>query len=290
MIDELRAISIFAEVARKGSFRAASRSLQLSPSVVSYHINQLETRLGSALIYRSTRKLSLTHEGQVLYQYALKMIAAAQQGLSEVIAENPVPVGRLTVTLPTALTQAPVTRKIAGFVQRFPGIEMQIRFTDTRLDLVENGIDLAIRVGEMEDSTLKSRRLGAVLRKLVCTPDYLATRHTPKDPRELKSWDWIRLTMLPDTRRFRKDKKSRQVKMKTHVSVDSVEAMTQLCLHGLGLATPPDYLVSNAITNGELIEVLPEWRVELIPIYAVWHGNAAHNSNIRRLLDFLFAD
>jgi DNA-binding transcriptional LysR family regulator len=80
------------------------------------------------------------------------------------------------------------------------------------------------------------------------------------------------------------------VKMKTHVSVDSVEAMTQLCLHGLGLATPPDYLVSNAITNGELIEVLPEWQVELIPIYAVWHGNAAHNSNIRRLLDFLFTD
>jgi len=290
MIDNMRAIAIFAEVAKKGSFRAASRSLQLAPSVVSYHVNQLEASLGNALLYRSTRKLSLTHEGQVLYQYASKMIDAAQHGLSAVTAGNPIPVGSLRVTLPTALIQASVTREIARFSKLFPGIEMQINYTDTHLDLVANGIDLAIRAGEMGDSNLKSRRLGAIARKLVCSPDYYSTHPVPTGPRDLKFWNWIRLEMLPDTRRFQRDKKSRQVKMKTHVSVDSVEAMSQLCRYGLGLATPPDYLVAAAIANNELIEVLPEWQVEPILIYAVWHGNVTKNSNIRRLLDFLIND
>ena len=287
MIDELRSVAIFAEVAKLGSFRSAATSLGLSPPAVSYHVSQLETRLGSALIYRSTRKLSLTHEGTTLFRYAQDMLESAQQGLIAVNSKSPEPVGKLVITIPTAMTRAPLTRQLAEFVEHFKRIELQIRYTDTRLDLVENGIDLAIRAGDMEDSNLKSRKLGNIARKLVCTPDYMALRKAPKDPRDLTGWEWIKLSMLPDERLLRRQKKVCNVKMSNHVTVDSVEAMAQFCLHGAGLATPPDYLVRNALENGDLIEVLPEWQVDPIPFHAVWHGNITSGSNLRRLLNFI---
>lgn len=290
MIDELRAMAIFAEVAEAGSFRTAASNLGLSPPVVSYHVSQLESRLGIALVYRSTRKLTLTHEGEILLRHALDMLNSANLGLNEVSVSSLVPPGKLTITLPTALTRSPLTQRLAEFCKDFSRIEVQIRYTDIRLDLVEHGIDLAIRAGDMEDSNLKGRRLGAIARKLVCTPDYQAGHSIPQEPRDLESWNWIRLSMLPDERRLRRQKRSQRVKFNVQVTVDNVEAMTQLCIQGLGLATPPVYLVDDALANGNLVEVLPEWRVDPIPIHAVWHINVTKGSNVRRLLDYLFQD
>ncbi len=290
MIDELRAMAIFAEVAETGSFRSAASNLGLSPPVVSYHVSQLESRLGIALVYRSTRKLTLTHEGGILLRHALDMLNSANLGLNEVSVNSLVPSGKLTITLPTALTRSPLTQRLAEFCRDFSRIEVQIRYTDTRLDLVEHGIDLAIRAGDMKDSNLKGRRLGAIARKLVCTPDYQAGHSVPQQPRDLESWNWIRLSMLPGERRLRRQKISQRVKFSAQVTVDSVEAMTQFCLQGLGLATPPVYLVDDALANGSLVEVLPEWRVDPIPIHAVWHVNVTKGSNVRRLLDYLFQD
>ena len=290
MIDELRAMAIFAEVAEAGSFRTAACNLGLSPPVVSYHVSQLESRLGIALIYRSTRKLTLTHEGDVLLRHAMDMLDSANRGLSEVSMGSPVPSGKLTITLPFALTRSDLTRRIAEFCKEFNRIEVQIRYTDIRLDLVEHGIDLAVRAGDMDDSNLKGRKLGEIARKLVCTPDYQASHPVPQKPRDLESWNWIRLSMLPDERRLRRQKRSQRVKFDAQVSVDNVEAMTQLCILGLGLATPPDYLVNDPLAKGKLVEVLPEWQVDPIPIHAVWHANVTQGSNVRRLLSYLFQD
>ena len=115
MIDELRAMALFAETIKQGSFRGAAKVLNLSPSVVSYQISQLEQRLGSALIYRSTRKLSLTHEGEVLYTHALQMLDCAQQGLSKVAANAQELTGKLTITLLAALIRSPLNQQIARF-------------------------------------------------------------------------------------------------------------------------------------------------------------------------------
>lgn len=288
MIDDLRAIAIFAELARQGSFRQAAKVLALSPSVVSYHVSQLEKRLGVALIYRSTRKISLSHEGETLYRHAEEMLAAAQQGLNKISSLREEPRGRLTVTLPSALTRAPLTCRIGEFSRRYPGIELQILYSDRTRDLIAEGIDLAIRAGELVDSSLKSRRIGQVERRLVCTPAYLAEHPLPKHPQELASWDWIRLTMLPGRRTLLgPDGEQETVEYASRLSVDSVEAMTQFCLQGLGLATPPLHLVETALSHGELVEVLPAWQVEPVPLYALWPANAAPQGNSRRLLDFL---
>lgn len=288
MIDDLKAIAIFAEMVKQGSFRGASRVLGLSPSVVSYHVSQLEKRIGTALIYRSTRKLSLTHEGERLYQHAQTMLAAAEQGLSEVTAAGDEPSGHLKLTLPSLLTRAPLNARLAAFSQRYPKIALELLYTDTRQDLIADGIDLAVRAGTLEDSALKARRIGEIERRLVCSPDYLKHHTLPVLPQDLANWDWIRLSMLPPKRTLIGSAGQRvEVRFSSHVSVDAVEAMQQFSVLGLGIATPPAFLVDDEIRAGRLVQLLPDWQVEPIPLYAVWPQNAALNRNLSLLLDYL---
>ncbi len=287
LIGELRAMAIFAETIRRGSFKAASEKLGLSPSVISYHVSQLEGRVGNALIYRSTRKLSLTSEGAMLFKHAELMLAAAEEGLGLVSSKRSTPTGVLRITVPTSLTRGLFAKKLATFKVAFPDVELVITYTDKRQDLVEQGIDLAIRAGYMEDSALMSRHLGEVERKLVCSPSYYAARQAPSLPDDLAGWSWVKHSMLPSHRTLTKGQERIQVDFTSRISVNSVDAMAQLSLQGLGLSTPPALFVDDLLESGRLVEVLPEWQVESIPIYAVWPNNASSASNTRLLLKHL---
>ena len=288
MIDELRAIAIFAETIKQGSFRAAAKVLKLSPSVVSYQVSQLEEFIGTALIYRSTRKLSLTSEGTVLYEYALNMVQAAQQGLNQIALEKVELKGTLTVTLPSALIKSNISKKIAQFSKIHPYLNFKLFYTDDRQDLILQGIDLAFRAGEMDDSNLKSKRIGEINRKLVCSSDYFHSNMSPISPQSLTTWNWIKLDMLPNHRTLINSSGERcEINFESNISVNNVEAMTQLCINGAGIATPPDYLIEKEIENNTLIELLPNWQVDPIALYAVWPNNVFQNSSAKRLLDFL---
>ncbi|WP_028301600.1 LysR family transcriptional regulator [Oceanospirillum beijerinckii] len=294
MIDDLKAIAIFAETVRQGSFRGAAKVLGLSPSVVSYHVSQLEQRLGNALLYRSTRKLSLTHKGEVLYQHAQLMLNAAQSGLEQIMPENAEPSGKLSISLPSVLSQSYISKEIAAFALRYPKVELNIMSTDTRQHLIKEGIDLAIRIGEMGDSSLKAKRLGAIKRKLVCSRALWQQQCQNQDqtdgtsPHRLETLPWIKLAMLPNSRTLiRPDGEKIRLHFHSQTTVNDVTLMTQLCKHGLGIATPPDYLIEHALADGSVIELLPDWQVESIPFYGVWPANASMNSNARHLLSYL---
>ncbi|NQZ90265.1 MAG: LysR family transcriptional regulator [Colwellia sp.] len=288
MIDELRSMAIFAETIKQGSFRSAAKELKLSPSVVSYQVSQLEEFVGTALIYRSTRKLSLTSEGTVLYQYALNMIQTAQQGLNQIALEKQELRGTLTVSLPSALIKSNISNNIAKFSKIHPLLNLKLFYTDDRQDLIHQGIDLAFRAGAMDDSNLKSKRIGEINRKLVCSSDYFQEHIPPTSPKSLTTWNWIKLDMLPNHRTLINSVGDKcEINFDSNISVNSVEAMTQLCINGAGIATPPDYLIDKEIENNTLIELLPNWQVEPIALYAVWPNNVFQNSCTKRLLDFL---
>jgi len=314
MIDELRGLAIFAETAKQGSFKKAALELKLSPSVVSYHISELEKRIDCALIYRSTRKLSLTHEGQVLLVHAEKMLQEVEAGLEKVMANDQELRGKLSITLPSALTRSPLIKQIAQFSQANPLIELDIVFSDVRQDLIADNIDLAIRIGDMADSGLISKRISVVKRTLVCTPDFIQSQHLQQglrqgldikviadlEPKDIVSWPWIKLSMLSNKRRLiaktssgkQQKQKSLELEFTSQITVDSVEAMTQFCLLGSGIATPPDFLVEQALADGNLVELLPSWQVEDLPLYAVWHNSGMAglaNKKVRRLLEQLSA-
>lgn len=288
MIENLRAIAIFAETIRQGSFRGAAQVLGLSPSAVSYNITELETRLGTALLYRSTRKLAPTNEGKLLFQHAINMLSSAERGVKEISPDGGLLRGKLRISIPSGLTRSAFNRKVANFCQLHPQLRLDIDYTDKRQDLITQGIDIAIRAGEMPDSALKAVRIGKVCRKLVCSPTLLANHEMPMHPADLASWDWVLLKMMPSIRVFQHpNQKSETISIDGKLTVNSVEGMAQMCVLGRGLATPPDYQIKSAITKGDLIELLPEWAVKPIPIYAVRHNNTMPNANADRLVKYL---
>lgn len=288
MIDDLRAMAIFAEAIKQGSFRAAAKELSLSPSAISYNISELEKRLGTALIYRTTRKLSLTAQGKHLFEHATKMIVAAEQGLNEVSPSNGELRGNLTISITSALVNSDLNVYISEFSKLHSAITFKIIYSDIQEDLVGEGIDLAFRAGELANSTLKSKRIGNIERTLACSTEYLANRKMPASPDDLVDWDWIRHEMMPDYRTLLdKNNNKKMIKGTSNFSVNSVVAMAQLCICGSGLATPPTVMIENELRNGALIEILPNWSVVPIPYYAVWPGNIVPNINSVRFLQFL---
>ncbi len=288
MIDELRSIAIFAEAIKLGSFRAAAKSLGLSPSVVSYQISQLEKKLDTALIYRSTRHLSLSHEGEVLYQYALKMMATAHEAVDQITNDSSVLKGQLSITLPSALIHSQITKHIAEFKTKHPELKMTLNYDDDQQDIIDGGFDLAIRAGVLADSELKSRSIGFIKRTLVCAPQYYRIKGTPNHITDLSEWDWIGLDMLANQREFTAlNGNSLIIKYTSTTTVNSVVAMTQLCKEGVGVATPPHELVKQEIDNGKLIHLCPDWEVNPIPLHAIWPNNVSLKSNAKSLINYL---
>ena len=202
MIDELRAIAIFTETIKRGSFRAAAKSLGLSPSVVSYQVSQLEKKLGTALMYRSTRSLSLTHEGHILFKHGIDILNSAGTAIDKINGQSDVLTGRLVVTLPSALINSQMTKDLAQFKSMHPKLSLTLKYDDDHQDIIEGGIDLAIRAGTLKDSDLKSRSIGAISRVLVCASQYLKTKERPRQLSDVASWDWIGLESLPNQRTF----------------------------------------------------------------------------------------
>ncbi len=290
MIDELRAMAVFAKIVETGSFRAASRELSLSPSVVSHHVSQLEEKLGVALLYRSTRRLSLTHDGEKLFHYAKEMLASAESGFDAIAKRANQPTGKLTITFPAGFIQGPMVDDLAAFAQAHPKVALTINFSDHQLDVIREGIDLAIRVGTVQDSTLKSKKLTDLERMMVASPEYCAKHPAPKKPTDLKSWDFIGLRMRPNDKFLtNKAGKSVRIHYEPQVVLDNIHAVVQMAKAGLGVVTPPRFLVTKEIENGQMVELLPDWKVESLPVYAIWPPNAPRESLTYRCIEYLEA-
>lgn len=288
MIDELRPMAIFAETIKQGSFRAAADSLDLSPSVVSYQVSQLEKKLGTALIYRSTRNLSLTHEGSILYRHTIDMLESANQAFEQLAVSSNVLKGKLTVTLPTALIRSPMVNRIAEFNRLHPEVIITLKFNDDRQNIIAGGFDFAIRAGELENSDYRFRKIGKIERLLVCSPKLIKSSKPPRNLTELEDWNWVRLEMLPCFREFKhRNGKAKHLHFSSNFVVDSVEAMTQMCIEGVGVATPPKHLIEDELANEKLVHLFPDWKVKSIPLYAVWPNNVSLQSNVKALINYI---
>lgn len=289
MIDELRQIAIFAKTVDHGSFRAAAQALRLSPSVVSHHVGLLEERLGTALLYRTTRKLSLTPDGERLLVSARAMIEAAEAGLQDISDQTRQHSGTLRVTIPAIFSKSSLMGEFARFAIEYPQVELSLDFSDARRDLIADGFDVAIRAGEMKDSSLKAQLLLEFRRLLVASPGYLKTRPVPKSPADLADWDWLELAPVWNKKlEFRNGRKRQAAENKTfRISANSAQALLELARAEAGLAVVPEFLVEPYIAAGDLEPVLGDWIIEPINVFAVWPSNAPKDGLIKHLINFL---
>ncbi len=289
MIENLKALAVFARTVESGTFRAAARALGLSPSVVSHHISELERRLEVPLLYRSTRHLALTPDGERLFHEAREMVAAAERGLDALGERGEGLAGRLRVTAPALLAETRFCRDIGAFTRAHPRVTLALAFTERRQDLLRDGFDVALRIGRLEDSTLKVRRLALMPRVLVASPSYVALHARPRTVRDLDGWDFIQLSAVrPELALIPPGRKTPVVRpYRARAAVDSATALREMAIAGMGVTSLPEVLARRELAQGRLVEVLPSWRLPTLGVYAVWPAGAARPGLTLRFIDFM---
>jgi len=288
MIDQLRALAVFAKVVELGSFRAAAKALSVSPSVVSHHVSELERHLSLPLLYRSTRRLALTPDGEKLVGAAREMVDAAERGLDGVSGRSETPTGALRLTVPAFLAGTAFSRDLAAFAAAHPQVALTVSFSELTRDLLRDGFDMAIRMGRLDDSTHKTRKLADMGRLLVASPRYVAARAPLVTPRGLASWDLVQLSSRPaEVTVQAPGKKAQTVAITPRIAVDSAAAVRELVIAGAGVATLPEVTVRDDLVAGRLVGVLAGWQPASVGVYAVWPGNAQRPGLTMRFIEFI---
>jgi DNA-binding transcriptional LysR family regulator len=289
MLDQLRALAVFAKTADLGSFRAAAKAFALSPSVVSHHVSELERHVGVPLLYRTTRQIALTPEGARLLTNARAMIDAAERGLDELTGTSADAKGTLRFTAPAFFAETRFPRDLGAFARANPGVSLHAQFTDARTDLLAGGLDLALRIGSRDDTSHLSRKLATLHRVVVASPALLEEHPAPKDPHALAAMPIVHLgARAPEVALVPPKKKTAVTHAYTpRITVDSAAAMRELALAGLGVAIVPEVLVRRDVQGKRLVELLPDHRVPELPVYALWPRSAQRATLTARFLAFL---
>ncbi|UYV38087.1 LysR family transcriptional regulator [Rhodobacteraceae bacterium D3-12] len=288
MIEHLRHMAIFARVVDEGSFRAAAKSVGLAPSRISETVSDLEDFLGVTLLYRTTRKIALTNEGRMFYARAAEMLRSAESGLNELNALSLEPVGALRVSMPAYMSSSALATAIAEFVRSHPQVAMSLTFTDGRMDLLEDGYDVNIRVGWLDDSSMMSRKLGESARALVVGADYAATRPRPSHPSEMEDWDWLRYKHRSDyTALTGPGGETVKVLGQARLEVDSIDALYHFTSQNLGATVLPEHLAARGEAEGRLVRLLPDWQLIPLGIFAVWPDTSRRESLTRMFVRFV---
>ena len=260
----------------------------LAPSRISETVSDLEQELGVTLLYRSTRRLSLTHEGQILYAEAKKMLQAAESGLDGIRPASKQPAGTLRISVPAFATQSELMDAFSSFAATYPKVRLDFDFSDHRRDLIKDGFDVAVRAGKLENSELLTRNIGVIKRRVVASLRYYGSKTEPEHPRDLAGWDWVGFSQRSDEIALTSpDGEVVSVSGRCHIVVDSADAMHEFVLRGLGLAALPENLVSRGHVRGELIHVLPEWEPRPIRLHVVWPDQSRRENLAQLFVRFL---
>ena len=289
-MDTLAALRIFVRVVDAGSFSAAGRRLDVSPSSVSRQINELENHLGARLFTRTTRRLSVTEAGQLYYERAAQIINDLDEA-KLALAELDSPSGILRVTVPSGIGRELIVSSIPAFLEKYPSIRVVFSMTDEIQDLVESGIDVAIRVGRQRDSTLQARKIGESRRVVCASAAYLSRAGTPKKPRDLEDHNCITWREHPghNTWTFRDVEGVTKVRATGTFFAPSADALVAAAVAGLGLALLPDWNLGIELRSKQLRVVLRNYEAvpDASPVYAV-HAHAHQvPPKIRAFIDFL---
>ena len=258
----LENVRMFLRAVETGSFSAAGRMLRLSPSVVSYRIQLLEETLGARLITRTTRSMRLTEAGEVFLEHCREIVDAVERAEASV-AENSgaVAKGTLRVTAPLGLGRVVIAPMVARYRELQPHTNIQLRLSDHLLDLVKEGIDLAIRRARMDDSSFTLRKIADIEHVLCASPAYLERRGWPQTPGDLKNHDCL-LLRFPGSQQFRWNLEyqgeTRSLAVEGPIDADDGDVLTQWALAGLGIAMKPLYEVAAYIAQGRLVEIMPQ--------------------------------
>lgn len=287
----LQTLLAFSETAKRGGFAAAARELGTAPSTLAKAVGRLEAQLGLRLFHRTTRQVSLTADGERLFQRCQRVLAELDELQSEAAGARAAPSGTLRIDMPIVFGRKRVLPLLARLVQQHPGLQLDVRLSDAYVDLVKDSIDVAIRVGELQDSSLVARRFASQQLVLVASPAYLKRHGTPQALADLAAHRHV-IFRLPGRGRDRPQQfsvRGRGVLLPPTQGerFNDGEAMVQAAVLGLGLAQLPDYMAEDELAARRLVEVLQPHRPPPMPIHAVMPASRLVPARVRVLLEAL---
>ncbi|MBC7005898.1 LysR family transcriptional regulator [Photobacterium sp. BZF1] len=283
-IEHLR---LFVRLASTHNISQAGQELGLSPPVASMHISKLEESLGARLVHRTTRKVSLTEEGMAFLPHAEEVLQSVDAARASVgSAAGGLPQGTLRITAPASFGRMHLIPALKGFLAQYPDLSVDIRLTDSIIDLVEGGFDVAIRNAELQDSSLIARKLAVDKRIMCASPDYLSAYGTPTSPQDLKNHLCINQAGLEGWS-FTTPDGVQNIKIKGNIRVDHGEAVRDACANGMGIAMCATWIAYEHLKRGELVQILEDFPlVDEAALWAIYPSSRLLAPKVRAFVDY----
>lgn len=288
-LDRFVGMAVFAKVVESASFAAAARHFDMSPAMVSKHVQTLEERLGVRLLNRTTRRVSATEVGQNYYERCLRILTDMEDAERAAGDLQAAPRGQLRVTTSVSFGARRLAPAIADFLVAYPDVSIDLRLHDNYVNLVEERIDLAIQLGQLSNSSLIAKKLHTVDMVLCASPGYLKTNGTPQHPRDLVNHNCLVFTYAAHRAWTFVDRQGRKevVRVDGRLLANNGDALLAMALRDAGLIFVPDYLVEDDIAAGLLVRLLPEFTAQDAPVYAVYPHGHNLSPKTRAFIDFL---
>lgn len=289
-VDVMHSMAVFRRVVEAKNFSAVARETNMSQSTVSKHIAALEERLGTKLLNRSTRSIQLTEAGKEYYSHCIRILNDFQEAEASVGKGKIKPTGTLRLSTSAAFGRTFIIPNLHEFLLTYPDIRIDLIFDDDYVDLVESGIDLAIRIGPLADSTLIARKIGTSPRIVVASPDYLVKHGRPKKPADLVRHDCLlySLQKTPDLWYFNSTQEGEEsIRVNGRLKASSPDAICDATIAGLGISILYEWYAQKFIKTGQLKVILPEYRPAAYDIHAVYPERRFVPPKVKRMIEFL---
>lgn len=291
-MDQFEAMTVFVRVVEAGGFSAAARSIPMPLTSVSRQVAALEQRLGTQLLRRTTRQLSLTDEGRLVYDRAKSVLSELRELETALSTERSEPSGRIRISAPVLIGRLQIAPRLPKFLARHPLMQVDLLLIDRAVNLIEENIAVAVRIGRLEDSSLAARKL-AEIRMIVCAaPTYLERRGTPETPDDLQRHDCLVFSQSPGLTNwnFQTAKGRTGVRVEGRLCINNLDALVAAAIGGAGIVRVPSWLVSADVSSGRLKSVLTNFERPATPVHAVFEHAKLSSARIRSFVDFLVAE
>lgn len=280
-------LEIFARVVTAGNMSAAGREMGLSPAVVSKRISHLEERLGARLFQRTTRQLTLTESGQGFYDRVVNILAGIEEAEAYVTRRNAIPRGTLKASIPTAFGRMHIAPYMGNFLEQFPDMRLDLEVSDDFVDIVGDGFDVAIRIAELEDSSLVARKLATNHRVICATPSYLDKAGEPASLNDLSKFNCL-TAAAQEVWRLEGPDGPVSIRVNGNIRTNSTEVVRESVIAGLGIALRSTWDIGPELKSGKLKIILPEYHVSSrVAVYAVYPCRQFVPAKLRVFIDYL---
>lgn len=288
-MNKLLQMQVLVEVIHSGSFVSAADALGMSKAAISRHVADLESRLGVRLLQRTTRTLSITEEGQIFFNRCKDILQAVTEAEDEITAQTRSASGLLRISAPVTFGVRNLAPLWGAFRRLHPKVSLDITLADRHVDLIEEGYDIAIRIGQLANSSLVCKKLSTTRMILCASPDYLQKRGVPKHPYELTEHEILAYSywFTGDEWSFEGPMGSVSVRTRPSLTSNSGDTCRAAALDGQGIIFQPDFMVDSDLSEGTLVALMPDYKAVELGIYAIYPTRKHISAKVRALIDFL---